>query len=79
MSLLALAQYHQAQVCQEAKEIGEQLSRLKEAHCLMEKCNIYLPILVHYSSEISAIKKFLDQSLKDNNFIVSFLLIAINL
>ena len=69
LALSAIAQYHQAQVSEEAKEIGEQISRLKEAHRLMEKCNNYLSLVTHYSSEIASIKKFLDQSIKDNNFI----------
>ena len=69
LALSAIAQYHQAHVSEEAKEIGEQISRLKEAHRLMEKCNNYLPLVTHYSSEIASIKKFLDQSIKDNNFI----------
>lgn len=72
LSLLALAQYHQAQVCEETKEIGEQLSRLKESHRLLEKCNTYLPISIHYSAQNASIRKFLDQSIKDNDFIVSF-------
>jgi programmed cell death 6-interacting protein len=65
----AIAQYHQAQVADETKEIAEQLSRLKEASRLMEQTNNYLPISNNFQTESSAIKKSLDSANKDNDFI----------
>ncbi|KAI1724665.1 BRO1-like domain-containing protein [Ditylenchus destructor] len=65
----AIAQHHQAQVVGEAKEIGEQISRLKEAARLMEQTNNYLPLTSNFSSDNAAIKKALEQAVKDNDFI----------
>lgn len=65
------AQYHQAQLADESKEIGEQIARLKEANRLMEQTNSYLPLASNFSTENAAIKKALDAANKDNDFIVS--------
>lgn len=69
----ALAQYHQSEVNGEAREIGEQLSRLAEALRLFETAQKYLPKDVTGIWDLyPAITKAHVAAKKDNDFIVSF-------
>uniref|UniRef100_A0A915EJP3 BRO1 domain-containing protein n=1 Tax=Ditylenchus dipsaci TaxID=166011 RepID=A0A915EJP3_9BILA len=69
LAYTAIAQYHQSNVAEDAKEIGEQLARLKEAIRLMDQANSYLTVTSHFSAENAAIKKSWEQANKDNDFI----------
>ncbi|KAH7731130.1 alix-SF [Aphelenchoides avenae] len=64
----ALAQFQQAEACGESKDIGEQLSRLKEADKLMEQSKTYVPSGT-FGTEQALIKKSLAQATKDNDFL----------
>lgn len=69
LALSALAQFHASQVSGDAKEIGEQISRLNESKKLMEQANSYLSSQP-FATEYAAIQKALTQANKDNDFIV---------
>ncbi|KHN82501.1 Apoptosis-linked protein [Toxocara canis] len=68
LAMSALAQYHQAMVNADAKEIGEQLSRLTEAQSLMNQANSYLPSST-FATQTALIQKAYTAAKKDNDFI----------
>ncbi|KAK0414293.1 hypothetical protein QR680_007253 [Steinernema hermaphroditum] len=68
LAMSALAQYHQANVNAEAKDIGEQLSRLTESMRLMEMSTNFIPAST-FSNEQKAIEKAHAGAKKDNDFI----------
>ncbi|VDK46269.1 unnamed protein product [Anisakis simplex] len=68
LAMSALAQYHQAMVCADSKQISEQLSRLTEAQSLISQANGYLPSSA-FSTQTSIIQKAYQTAKKDNDFI----------
>uniref|UniRef100_A0A1I7ZGC7 BRO1 domain-containing protein n=1 Tax=Steinernema glaseri TaxID=37863 RepID=A0A1I7ZGC7_9BILA len=68
LALCALAQYHQANVNADSKDIGEQLSRLTEAMRLMELTGNYVPSST-FTAHQKAIEKAHAGAKKDNDFI----------
>lgn len=70
---MALAQYYQADLVGKDKLIGEQIARLREAQRLFDVAGNYLSVSSSYSNESAAVKKTLDQAVKDNDYIVIFL------
>lgn len=68
----ALAQYHQSEVCGEARQIGEQLSRLAESLKLFDTAQKYLPRDITGIWDIyPSVSKAHAAAKKDNDFIVS--------
>ncbi|VDK60574.1 unnamed protein product [Gongylonema pulchrum] len=71
LGLSALAQYHQAMANADAKDIGEQLSRLTESQSLMQQAMNYLPHGT-FDAQQAIIQKAYSTAKKDNDFIVNF-------
>ena len=69
----AVAQFHQSEVNGEAREIGEQLSRLTEAQRLTETALKYLPSSPYFTEQQNNTNKAFTTAKKDNDFIVSYL------
>lgn len=66
----ALAQYHQSEVCGEARQIGEQLSRLAESLKLFDTAQKYLPRDITGIWDIyPSVSKAHAAAKKDNDFI----------
>ncbi|PAV81379.1 hypothetical protein WR25_06845 [Diploscapter pachys] len=65
----AVAQFHQSEVNGEAREIGEQLSRLTEAQRLTETALKYLPSSPYFTEQQNNINKGFTTAKKDNDFI----------
>ncbi|CAJ0578562.1 unnamed protein product, partial [Mesorhabditis spiculigera] len=63
----ALAQYHQAQVCEDEKKVGEQIARLTEAQRLSQQATKYLGGAL--DEQMALIPKALTAAKKDNDFI----------
>lgn len=68
LAMSALAQYHQAQGCGDARQIGEQLSRLEQAVSLMQQAGGYMPSSA-FAQQTSDIQKAHQSAKKDNEFI----------
>ncbi|TKR87931.1 hypothetical protein L596_012257 [Steinernema carpocapsae] len=68
LAMNGLANFHQANINAEAKDIGEQLSRLTESLRLMEMTSNYIPAGT-YANETKLIEKAHAGAKKDNDFI----------
>uniref|UniRef100_A0A915CYB7 BRO1 domain-containing protein n=1 Tax=Ditylenchus dipsaci TaxID=166011 RepID=A0A915CYB7_9BILA len=69
LAYASIAQYHQSNVAGEAKNIGEQLVRLKEATRLMDRASVYLTDSSQFSVLMADIKKSFERVNKQNDFI----------
>ncbi|XP_013400625.1 programmed cell death 6-interacting protein [Lingula anatina] len=65
----AMAEYHQAMVCQQNHAYGEEIARLQHAKELMQAAVTRGGKEVNFSEKMAKIQRALDSAEKDNNFI----------
>lgn len=64
-----IAEYHQALVCKQKSEIGEQLARLSHAQELMKAAENRAGVNITYRDYLGQINRLYEETKKDNDFI----------